>query len=452
MKKQKKYNCCLESKLCHDCISNELCKAWYSFVLQHKDTKSYAHFDKRVSLDLPSVRDYVLNTQKISKHSFYPFIHFTKKQSKYDGKESRVKPRELYYCCHLDRCVYQRYAFLLNQAYNAHLQQIGLNEIAIAYRDNLGKNNIDFAGEAFNAIKSLDNCLIFVGDFTNFFDELDHGYLKERLLELLNEKSLPSDYYAVFKNITRFSSWDWKLLIEHGGHNITDRRLRKIINGKETIINKQVFEANKSNIVKHTKGYGIPQGSPISAVLSNIYMLHFDKALNDYVNIYGGYYRRYSDDFIVILPYTDQTIVGNLKNTIDSTVKTVDRLTLQDEKTNTYIYKDRRVFDLSGSNAEVDYLGFLFDGEKIKIRPKSITKYYYRMRRKAKTIASMRCFISNKPVSAKKLYEIYSTGGKKQTFIDYAKRANSILQLTDNEAHALIKHHKRKIAKAIKNK
>lgn len=452
MKKQKKYNCCVESKPCQDCISNELCKAWYSFVLQHKDPKSYAHFDKRVSLDLPSVRDYVLNTQKISKHSFYPFIHFTKRQSKYDGKESRVKPRELYYCCHLDRCVYQRYAFLLNQEYNAHLQQIGLNEVAIAYRDNLGKNNIDFAGEAFNAIKSQDECLIFVGDFTNFFDELDHIYLKKRLLELLNEKSLSSDYYAVFKNITRFSSWDWKLLIEHGGHNIFDRRLRKTINEKEIIISKSVFEANKSNIVKHTKGYGIPQGSPISAVLSNIYMLHFDKALNDYIKSFGGFYRRYSDDFIVILPCIGQEILNDLENTVTKIVNTVDRLILQKEKTKKYIYKDKKVFDLSGSKAEVDYLGFLFDGEKIKIRPKSITKYYYRMRRKAKTIASMRCFFSNKPISATKLYEIYSTGGKKQTFIDYAKRANSILHLTDSETHALIKHHKRKIAKAIKNK
>lgn len=67
-------------------------------------------------------------------------------------------------------------------------------------------------------------------------------------------------------------------------------------------------------------------------------------------------------------------------------------------------------------------------------------------------------------ISAKKLYETYSSTKKKniktdknqanqkkyQTFIDYAKRATAELNLNDSEADALIKHHKRKIALAIK--
>ena len=49
-----------------------------------------------------------------------------------------------------------------------------------------------------------------------------------------------------------------------------------------------------------------------------------------------------------------------------------------------------------------------------------------------------------------KNYSIYSRNDEKQTFIDYARKAKGILKLNDQEANALIKHHKRKIAKAIK--
>lgn len=56
-----------------------------------------------------------------------------------------------------------------------------------------------------------------------------------------------------------------------------------------------------------------------------------------------------------------------------------------------------------------------------------------------------------KHISARKLYDIYSGGGEHRTFIDYAKRAKGILKLNDREADALIKHHKRKIANAIKS-
>ena len=33
-------------------------------------------------------------------------------------------------------------------------------------------------------------------------------------------------------------------------------------------------------------------------------------------------------------------------------------------------------------NKTLDYLGFSFDGRKVRIRDKTITKYYYRMYRK----------------------------------------------------------------------
>ena len=450
MKTQKEYNQCQQLKSCHSCSSNHKCQKWVDFVKHHNDTKSYSHFDLRVSLSMPSIRKYVMDPTKIVTHSFYPFIHFVKKNSRY-GKKGPKKPRELYYCSHLDRCVYQRYAFLLNYQYNIWACQNNINDVAIAYRDNLGKNNIDFAKDAFDAIRRFSQCFILVGDFTNFFDNLDHQYLKKMIYTILGVKRLPQDYFSVFKNITRFSSWDWKYIVKAAEESITERGIRKKLNNKDTILTKEQFQKNKNNIKKNVSGIGIPQGSPISAVLSNIYMIEFDKYIKHFAASNGGIYMRYSDDFIIILPYKKDIEIKQFTNFIFSYIESMKGLVdLQKEKSACYIYKNGIVYE-NNQPSNINYLGFLFDGKNIKIRPRAITKYYYRMRRKAHTIGYNNWTSpKGKHISAKKLYSIYSHNNEKQTFIDYANRAKSTLKLNDAETNALIKRHKQKIAKAIK--
>ena len=450
MKTQKEYNQCQQPISCHNCSSNQICQAWVDFVKHHNDTKPYAHFDLRVSLSMPSIRKYVMDRSKIVTHSFYPFIHFEKKNSRY-GKKGPKKPRELYYCSHLDRCVYQRYAFLLNYQYNIWACENNIDDVAIAYRDNLGKNNIDFAKDAFEAIRSFPQCFILVGDFTNFFDNLEHQYLKKMMCEVLGVERLPQDYFSIFKNITRFSSWDWKDIVKAAGENIEERGIRKKINSKDTVLNKEQFQKSKKDIKKNVSGVGVPQGSPISAVLSNIYMIEFDKDIKRYVASKGGIYMRYSDDFIIVLPYERDTENADFTSYIFSYVESMKGLVdLQKEKTSCYTYKNEVVYE-GDRPSSINYLGFLFDGKSIRIRPRAITKYYYRMRRKAHTIGRSNWTSSKgRHISAKELYSIYSRNDKKQTFIDYAKKAKGILKLNDQEADALIKHHKRKIAMAIK--
>ena len=450
MKTQKEYNQCQQPISCHNCSSNQICKAWVDFVKHHNDTKPYAHFDLRVSLSMPSIRKYVMDRTKIVTHSFYPFIHFEKKNSRY-GKKGPKKPRELYYCSHLDRCVYQRYAFLLNCQYNILACENNIDDVAIAYRDSLGKNNIDFAKDAFDAIRSFPQCFILVGDFTNFFDNLEHQYLKKMMCEVLGVERLPQDYFSVFKNITRFSSWDWKDIVKAVGENIAERGVRKKINSKETVLTKEQFQKNKKDIKKNISGVGVPQGSPISAVLSNIYMIKFDKDIKRYVTSKGGIYMRYSDDFIIVLPYERDAEIADFTSYIFSYVESMKGLIdLQKEKTSCYTYKDEVIYE-GDQPSSINYLGFLFDGKNIRIRPRAITKYYYRMRRKANTIGRSNWTSSKgRRISAKELYSIYSRNDEKQTFIDYARKAKGILKLNDQEANALIKHHKRKIAMAIK--
>lgn len=450
MKTQKEYNQCQQSISCHNCSSKQICQAWVDFVKHHNDTKPYAHFDLRVSLSMPSIRKYVMDRTKIVTHSFYPFIHFEKKNSRY-GKKGPKKPRELYYCSHLDRCVYQRYAFLLNYQYNIWACENNIDDVAIAYRDKLGKNNIDFAKDAFDAIRSFPQCFILVGDFTNFFDNLEHQYLKKMMCEVLGVERLPQDYFSVFKNITRFSSWDWKDIVKAAGENIAERGVRKKINSKEIVLTKEQFQKNKKDIKKNISGVGVPQGSPISAVLSNIYMIKFDKDIKRYVTSKGGIYMRYSDDFIIVLPYERDAEIADFTSYIFSYVESMKGLIdLQKEKTSCYTYKDEVIYE-GDQPSSINYLGFLFDGKSIRIRPRAITKYYYRMRRKAHTIGRSNWTSSKgRRISAKELYSIYSRNDEKQTFIDYARKAKGILKLNDQEANALIKHHKRKIAMAIK--
>ena len=450
MKTQKEYNQCQQPISCHNCSSNQICQAWVDFVKHHNDTKPYAHFDLRVSLSMPSIRKYVMDRTKIVTHSFYPFIHFEKKNSRY-GKKGPKKPRELYYCSHLDRCVYQRYAFLLNCQYNIWACENNIDDVAIAYRDSLGKNNIDFAKDAFDAIRSFPQCFILVGDFTNFFDNLEHQYLKKMMCEVLGVERLPQDYFSVFKNITRFSSWDRKDIVKAAGENIAERGVRKKINSKETVLTKEQFQKNKKDIKKNISGVGVPQGSPISAVLSNIYMIKFDKDIKRYVICKGGIYMRYSDDFIIVLPYERDAEIADFTSYIFSYVESMKGLIdLQKEKTSCYTYKDEVIYE-GDQPSSINYLGFLFDGKNIRIRPRAITKYYYRMRRKANTIGRSNWTSSKgRRISAKELYSIYSRNDEKQTFIDYARKAKGILKLNDQEANALIKHHKRKIAMAIK--
>lgn len=450
MKTQKEYNQCQQPISCHNCSSNQICQAWVNFVKHHNDTKPYAHFDLHVSLSMPSIRKYVMDRAKIVTHSFYPFIHFEKKNSRY-GKKGPKKPRELYYCSHLDRCVYQRYAFLLIYQYNIWAYENNIDDVAIAYRDNLGKNNIDFAKDAFDAIRNFPQCFILVGDFTNFFDNLEHQYLKKMMCEVLGVERLPQDYFSVFKNITRFSSWGWKDIVKAAGENIEERGVRKKINSKDTVLTKEQFQKSKKDIKKNVSGVGVPQGSPISAVLSNIYMIEFDKYIKRYVASKSGIYMRYSDDFIIVLPYERDAEIADFTSYIFSYVESMKGLIdLQKEKTSCYTYKNEVVYE-GDQPSSINYLGFLFDGKNIRIRPRAITKYYYRMRRKAHTIGrSNWTSTKGKHISAKELYSIYSRNDEKQTFIDYARKAKGVLKLNDQEADALIKYHKRKIAMAIK--
>ncbi|WP_051541844.1 hypothetical protein [Clostridium lundense] len=180
---------------------------------KNKYAKGYAHFDNKVSLK--QIFKYISNPNNVKKHGFYPFIHYTQKFNKYRHGKIQSKKRELCYSAHIDRYIYSYYGYMINEYYNKRVIEDKINKVAIAYRNNLKRNNIHFAKEAIDFIRKLENCYIIVGDFTNFFDNLDHNYLKSRLCDLLHVKRLPDDYYAVYKNIIKYSKLELRDILEY---------------------------------------------------------------------------------------------------------------------------------------------------------------------------------------------------------------------------------------------
>ena len=139
----------------------------------NKSRRGYAHFDCRTGIK--EHRDYISDPEKIARHGFYPFIHYEKKQIKYSKSGGKVpKKRDICYAAHIDRCIYQYYSFLLGELYNQRVTSDDISQVAVAYRTDLHQNNIDFAKRAISFIRSNSPCYIMIGDFTGFFDHLDH--------------------------------------------------------------------------------------------------------------------------------------------------------------------------------------------------------------------------------------------------------------------------------------
>ena len=71
----------------------------------------------------------------------------------------------------------------------------------------------------------------------------------------------------------------------------------------------------------------------------------------------------------------------------------------------------------------IDFLGFSFDGQRVTLRDKTISKYYNRMYRKANTIVKNHGVSpKGKTISAKNLYQKYSYKGSRSYQIRAAKK------------------------------
>lgn len=397
--------------------------------------RHYIHFDWPIGpSSFSKVNSYVANADSVSSHSFYPLINY-KIKSKKVGKDEhgkivpKIKMRPISYASHMDSQIYSFYAHKLGMLYEGKLAETASKESILAFRK-LGMSNVDFAKKAFSDITTMAPCSAIAIDITGFFDNLDHKVLKESWAKIIDQKVLPPDHYNIFKSLTKHCSVDREQLYKTLGvskHNHKKQNLR-ICSAKDF---RNLVRANKL-LIKNPLNKGIPQGSPISALLSNIYMLDFDKAISNVISETGGKYYRYCDDmlFIVKPEFADgvekqvQTLLKDLK--LDAHPDKTETIHFQKNGERTYSVKK-----------PLQYLGFTFDGERILIRSGSIARFKDRMKRGvylAKATKRKRDKIKNqnglalRPLFKTKLYEKYSHLGMRRNFIRYGLRASEKMQ------------------------
>lgn len=380
-------------------------------------SRGYVHFDTPMSGS--DCKKLVTDPEAVSKHSFYPFIRVdfirTKFQRIGPGKIKRSKKiRDIRYAAHADAAIYAYYNFLLMERYEHQLKMLDLSENVIAFRA-LGKSNIDFAQEAFDWINGHRPCVALGFDVKDFFGSLDHATLKTRWSYLIGASSLPSDHYAVFKSLTRHASVELRAALE--ALNLSRSSLEHLLRICEPAQFRQLIRGNNL-VYTNSKGHGIPQGSPISAALSNIYMLPFDMAVKAYVAAHGGFYRRYCDDILLVVPEMNVKPVSLF---VESALDDL-KLTMQHAKTL------QCHFAAGKSDRPLQYLGLVYDGTQVTLRAAGVSRFYVKMRRGVGQYKSAKKTDGGTPLLVQRRKEVlnrYSkhSGKEARTYFNYVKRA-----------------------------
>lgn len=333
--------------------------------------RSYLHFDTPVQASFTArVQDPVF----VSRHSFSPLIHFEKitKRYKPDLRKVSLKKRPIMYAGHRDSCIYSFYSWMLASKLEQIYLEREISANVAAYRK-LGKSNYHFSNEALEFARQIQPCMILAYDVTKFFDSLDHKLLKLKLRDALKCKELPSDWYAVLKNVTRFSHVNHTDLV---GHQIFGERLRR--RHHPVVATMAEMKTAGMPINKNKAGIGIPQGLPISSVLANLYMIDFDLQMAAHAREVGGFYRRYSDDIIFIC---DETHAVAAEAHIEAMLA-AERLQFSDDKT-------ERTFFSATNDAGAQYLGFRLHPTGASLRPASLSRQWRKMRRAVRQTAKV---------------------------------------------------------------
>lgn len=401
-----------------------------------KKPRGYLHLSPNLSASaIPKLlKQKVENPDYVARHAFMPLLHVVLRQRRFKAEKgsnrkahshknkktgavkSTAKDRPLHYAAHVDALIFGSYAEQLSEKYEAKLAANRLlNDAITAYRripipENplKNKNTIHFAKEVFEEIKkrcaAFGECTVMAFDIKSFFSSLNHNRLKAEWAKLIGLERLPKDHFNVFKAATQFSyiylkdlktgtkgGWDEaaleKIRRENGYSSLfaSYKDFREQLAQKKFRLHKYPFRH------KDTKEpIGIPQGLPISTVLANVYLGAFDENMISALVIgRGAFYRRYSDDIVVISECSDVDFVEAL---VKSGIENCD-LGISTEKTE--VFKFRHTGTYNGkpiitcsirqedgsykSGKGFSYLGFTFNGRHVLIKTANVSKYYRKL-------------------------------------------------------------------------
>jgi hypothetical protein len=429
--------------------------------------KSYPHFDPRVTeaqaLELAS------DPSRVEKHAFYPFLQFDQHWTKYPAKgvPGKAKSRLICYASRRDAFIFSHYREKLNERYEDELRILGLTKAVIAYRripNPTGKGNkcnIQFALEAFQRVKEIGDCYVFALDIEGFFAHLEHEHLRKLWGRMIGADRLPKDQFQVFKAVTKYA-WVDKIVayteLGHIGPKLSPQgkqeigyRVQKKDFPTRICSAKEFRQLLSGKIEQNKKPYGIPQGSPISDVLANLYLIDFDQEMESIASARGGHYFRYSDDILLILPRKEEAY-STILSVVEATLKSKGPgLKFKPEKTQVYQYlakpdvSGQEFVLLHGSHGKngLEYLGFRFDGSTVYLRDSTISGIHRKITATSKSMA--RRHVERHPsLSLPKLKEAFNFGRltekfgrvenfekfaaeyKHWTFWTYAKRSSEI--------------------------
>lgn len=401
------------------------------------------------------------------------------------------KSRDIYYANHLDANIFAYYAYELSKYYEEILKQKQLTDVVTAYRRNNGKCNIDFAKEVFDYIEqraNIEDLVVMTFDIKGFFDNLNHRKLKENWSYILSRKTLPKDHYNVFKNITKFSYVEKEKLFKLFQNEIivetkSGIRKKKLVKKMQYLYEQNaiafceskdihkiraqgLIHSNKFNPNNSLRIKGICQGSPISAVLANIYMITFDEYMNNLITELGGMYRRYSDDMVIICPCEYK---ARVRQELEEKINSLTKLEIQSSKTQIFCFGKRKnklicMQEFNGkykSNRNFEYLGFGFNGKNVYLKAAALAKFYRKMKFGVKRCVFYSRHIQNSTngqIFINRLYKRYSYIGAKVrrrngqknhgNFITYVNNASKIFR--NPGIRKQVRNHWKILNKAIK--
>jgi hypothetical protein len=428
--------------------------------------RGYMHLtNKTTPKQKPRLAKYFSDPVKVARHRFCPLIlrnsttrrlRFSNERGKKSHKAiddvgniiSNAKVRPIEYATHIDSNLMSFYAHkkispLYEKALKSSKQ---LNESITAYRriptnDKIRfKYNVDFAKDVFDEIKKRKECAVLAFDIKSFFPSINHKILKREWCTLLGTKSLPKDHYVIYKAMSKYSYIYYDDLRLGYKGNLDEKKIAKLRSQGKFQFFRDYEDIKESGIQVYKNQHkvndepsGIPHGLPLSALMANIYMLPFDKMIiKELVDIKGCFYRRYSDDLVVVC---DQNELESVDKFVMEIVKQI-KLKIAPEKTEKFIFKNLNnrleCFKLDDEvlirNSYLQYLGFDFYGYKTLIKAANLASFYRDMKEsiamKARRIKQVqeKYLIDQKIIYKRRLYRLYSFKGVKSRQLEPRKK------------------------------